>query len=139
MFELSHPAAWSDNPEFPGFGAGFVEDHSSLALPPTTFDVFLEEQEPGFDLDAHVERVKDDLAAFVPNFRILRSGDGEVDGTRSVWFEYADDFTGFPVVIREEAVLRDNVLVAFTLISPEEFFAFDESQVAIVISTFRFT
>ena len=139
MFELSHPETWSENPEFPGFGAGFIEDHSALALPPTTFDVSLEEQEPDFDLDAHIQRVTDDLASFVPNFRILRSGESMVDDAPSLWFEYADDFTGFPVVVREEAALRDNVLVSFTLISPEEFFAFDESQVATVIASFRFT
>ena len=138
MFELAHPAAWAVNPEFPGFGAGFIEDHSAQVLPPTTFDVFLEEQEPGFDLDAHVQRITDELAGFVPNFRILHSGEGQVDGARSLWFEYADDFTGFPVVVREEAVLRDNVLVSFTLISPEEFSAFDASQVAVVIQSFTF-
>lgn len=139
MFELGYPDTWSENPEFPGFGVGFIEDHSALALPPTTFDVFLEQQEPDFDLDVHVSRVIDDLAAFVPNFRVLRSGESEVDGTRSLWFEYADEITGFPVVIREEVVLRDNVTVGFTLISPEEFFAFDVSQAEAVIDTFRFT
>ena len=138
-FELSHPETWSESSEFPGFGAGFIEDHSALALPPTTFDVFLEEQESGFDLDAHIERVSDELGSFVPNFRILASGEGEVDGARSRWFEYADSVDGFPVVIREEAAVRDNVLVSFTLNSPEEFFAFDRSQVAIVIASFRFT
>ena len=101
--------------------------------------MFLEEQEAGFDLDDHVQRKTDELASFVPNFRVLASGEGEVDGARSLWFEYADDFTGFPVVIREEAALRDNVLVSFTLNSPEEFFTFDRSQVVLVTASFRFT
>ncbi len=139
LFELSHPETWSENPEFPGVGAGFLEDHSALALPPTTFDVFLEEQGAGFDLDDHVQRVTESLASFVPNFRILASGEREIEGVRSVWFEYADDFTGFAVVIREQALLRDNVLVTFTLNSPEEFFAFDRSQAEVVIDSFRFS
>lgn len=139
MFELSHPETWTENPEFPGTGVGFIEDHSALALPPTTLDVFLEQQEPGFDLDANVERIIESLEAFVPDFRILESGETEVDGVRSIWFEYADDFTGFPVVIREQSLLRDNVLVTFTLNAPEEFFAFDRSQVEITIDSFRFS
>ena len=139
LFRLSHPEAWSESDEFPGFGAGFIEDHSALALPPTTFDVFLEEQEAGFDLDAHIQRMTEGLALFVPDFRVIDSGEGEIDGARSLWFEYADTVDGFAVVIREEAALRENVLVSFTLNSPEEFFAFDRSQVATVIASFRFT
>lgn len=138
LFELAYPETWSENPEFPGFGGGFIEDHSALALPPTTFDIFLEEQEPGFDLDANVDAIIADLGAFVPNFRVLDSGEGELDGVRTRWFEYADEINGFPVVIREEVALRDNLLVTTTLISPEEFFSFDRTQAAAVLDTFRF-
>lgn len=138
MFELAYPEAWSENPEFPGFGAGFVEDHSALALPPTTFDLFLEQQEPGFDLDTHVDQVIEDLAAFVPDFRVLDAGEGTVDGVRTRWFEYADEINGFPVVVREEVALRDNLLVTMTLISPEEFFTFDRGQASTVVESMRF-
>jgi hypothetical protein len=138
MFTLLHPDAWSDNPEFPGFGVGFMEDHSALALPATTFSVFLEEQEEGFDLDEHIQRLQDDLAFFVPDFKVLRSGEGSVDGARSLWFEYTEAFDGFPIVVREEAALRENLLVTFTLISPVEFFEFDVDQAVLVVDTFRF-
>lgn len=138
-FTLWYPEAWVENPEFPGSGVGFMEDHSALALPATTFSVFLEQQEADFNLDDHVQRVQDDLAFFVPDFRVLRSGEGTVDGARSLWFEYSEAFEGFPMVVREEAALRENLLVTFTLISPVEFFEFDEGQAVLVIDTFRFT
>ena len=137
-FTLAHPDAWSENPEYPGAGVGFIEDHSALALPPTTFSIFIEEQEPGFDLDEHIQRLQDELAGFVPDFRVLRSGEGTVDGERTVWFEYADDFTGFAVVVREEAGLHDDVLYTFTLNSPEEFFEFDVDTVDQLLEGFRF-
>lgn len=138
LFTLSYPETWADNPEFPGFGAGFMEDHTALALPATRFSVSLEEQEADFDLDEHVLRLQDDLAFFVPDFRVLHSGERDVDGTRSLWFEYAEDFDGFPIVIREEVALRENLLVSFTLISPVEFFEFDTGQAVQVIDGFRF-
>ncbi|MGI9648535.1 MAG: hypothetical protein ACR2OI_08455 [Acidimicrobiia bacterium] len=138
MFSLFHPEAWTDNPEFPGFGAGFMEDHSAQALPATTFSVFLEGQEDGFSLDEHIQRLQDGLASFVPDFRVLSSGEGTVDGARSLWFEYADNIDGFPTVIREEAALREDLLVTFTLISPVEFFEFDAGQGSLVVDTFRF-
>lgn len=139
FFSLSHPDAWGENPEFSGIGAGFVQDHIALALPSSTFDIYLEEQEAGFDLDAHVERIQDDLALFVADFRVLRSGDQSIDGVRSLWFEYAEDFDGFPIVRREQVALRDDLLVTFTLTSPEEFFEFDQPQTAAVIESFRFS
>lgn len=139
QFTALVPDRWDDNPEFPGTGAGFREDHSDLALPPTTLDVFFEMQEAGFDLDAHVARVQSDLAAFVPNFRVLRSGEDDLDGARSVWFEYAEEFDGFSIVIREQVALRDDVLVTTTLISPVEFFEFDVGQFETFIESFQFT
>ena len=137
-FSLSYPEAWVENPEFPGFGVGFVEDHSALALPATSFSVFLERQEAGFNLDDHVQRIQDDLAFFVPDFRVLRSGEGTVDGARSLWFEYAEDFDGFPIAVREEVALREDLLVTFTLISPVEFFEFDVGRATLVGDGFRF-
>lgn len=139
MFTLSHPEAWTENPEFPGFGVGFMEDHSALAVPATTFSVSLEEQEVGFSLDDHIQRIQDDLAFFVPDFRVLASGEGTVDGARSLWFEYAEEIDGFPTVIREEVALREDLLATFTLISPVEFFEFDDGQAVLVIDGFRFT
>lgn len=139
LFTLSYPDTWTENPEFPGFGAGFVQDHIALALPSTTFEVYLEEQEADFDLDAHIQRIQDDLALFVPDFRVLRSGDESIDGARSSWFEYADVFDGFPIVRREQVALRDDLLVTFTLTSPEEFFEFDQPQAAAVIESFQFS
>ena len=62
-----------------------------------------------------------------------------MDGTRSLWFEYAEGIDGFPSVIREEAALREDLLTTFTLISPVEFFEFDGEQVALVIDGFRFS
>jgi len=139
QFTLSYPDTWTENPEFPGFGVGFVENHIALALPSTTFEIYLEEQEAGFDLDAHIQRIQDDLALFVPDFRVLRSGDQMVDGAPSSWFEYADVFDGFPIVRREQVALRDDLLVTFTLTSPVEFFEFDQAQTAAVIESFRFS
>ena len=139
FFSLSYPDTWSENPDFPGFGVGFVEDHIALALPSTTFEAFLEQQEADFDLDAHVQRIQDDLALFVPDFRVLRSGEQSIDGARSLWFEYADVFDGFTIVRREQVALRDDLLVTFTLTSPEEFFEFDQPQTAAVIEGFRFS
>ena len=139
LFTLSYPEAWEENPEFPGFGAGFVQDHIALALPSTTFEIYLEEQEADFDLDTHVQQIQDDLALFVPDFRVLRSGDQSIDGARSSWFEYADVFDGFPIVRREQVALRDDLLVTFTLTSPVEFFEFDQTQTAAVIESFRFS
>ncbi len=139
LFTLSYPDAWSENPEFPGFGVGFVEDHTALALPATNFSVSLEEQEAGFDLDAHLQRIQDDLAFFVPDFRVLRSGEEVVDGARSLWFEYSEEFEGFQLVIREQVALRDTLLVTFTLISPVEFFDFDLTNALQVVASFTFT
>ena len=138
-FILFYPENWSQNPDFPAAGVGFIEDHTSLALPPTTFTVSLEPQEAGFDLDAHILRVQDDLAFFVPDFRVLSSGEESVDGARSLWFEYAEAFEGFPTAVREQVALRDDVLYTFTLISPVEFFEFDVGQVVQVITSFRFS
>ena len=56
-----------------------------------------------------------------------------------MWFEYAEEFDGFPIVIREQVALRDDLLTTFTLISPVEFFEFDQGQAAAVISSFRFS
>jgi len=125
MFTVSYPAAWSENPDFPGFGVGFIEDHSQLALPATNFSISLEEQEAGFDLDEHIQRIKDDLAFFIPDFRVLREGEGTIDGARSLWFEYSEEFEGFQLVIREEVALHDDLLVTATVISPAEFFEVD--------------
>ncbi len=138
LFTLSYPETWSENPGSAGSGVGFVEDHIALALPSTTFEIYLELQEAGFGLDDHVQRLQDDLALFVPDFRVLRSGDQLIDGVRSLWFEYAEEFDGFPVVIREQAALRDDLLTTFTLISPVEFFEFDQGQAVAVIESFRF-
>ena len=55
-----------------------------------------------------------------------------------MWFEYADDFTGFGVVVREEAGLHDDILYTFTLNSPEEFFEFDAGTVDQIMEGFRF-
>jgi hypothetical protein len=139
LFTLSYPGTWTENPEFPGFGVGFVEDHIALALPSTRFEIYLEQQEAGFDLDAHIQRLQDDLALFVPDFRVLRSGDQLIDGVRSLWFEYAEEFDGFPIVIREQAALRGDLLTTFTLISPVEFFEFDQGPAAAVVESFRFS
>jgi hypothetical protein len=139
LFTVSYPDAWTENPEFPGFGVGFVQDHIGLALPSTTFEVYLEQQEPGFDLDDHIQRLQDDLALFVPNFRVLRSGEQLIDGVRSLWFEYAEEFDGFPIVIREQAALHEDLLTTFTLISPVEFFEFDKGQAAAAVESFRFS
>jgi len=138
LFTLSYPGTWNENPDFPGFGVGFVEDHIALALPSTTFEIYLEQQEAGFDLDAHIQRLQDDLALFVPDFRVLESGDQLIDGVRSLWFEYAEEFDGFPIVIREQAALHEDLLTTFTLISPVEFFEFDQGQAAAVVESFRF-
>jgi len=138
LFTLSYPGTWSENPEFPGIGVGFVEDHIALALPSTTFEIYLEQQEAGFDLDAHIQRLQDDLALFVPDFRVLQSGDQLIDGVRSLWFEYAEEFDGFAIVIREQAALQEDLLTTFRLISPVEFFGFDQGQAAAVIESFRF-
>lgn len=139
LFTLSYPDSWSENPDFPGSGVGFIEDHTALALPATDFSVSLEEQEAGFDLDAHIQRIKDDLAFFVPDFRVLSSGEEPVDGAPSVWFEYSEEINGFPAVIREQVALRETLLVTFTLISPVEFFEFDAAQTALVVESFRFS
>jgi hypothetical protein len=138
LFTLSYPDAWSEDPEFPAFGVGFKEDHTALALPGTRFSVSLEETEPGFDLGEHVQRIQDDLAFFVPDFRVLRSGEQDLDGARSLWFEYAEEFDGFPIAVREQVALRDDLLVTLTLISPVEFFEFDVARVVRVIESFRF-
>ncbi len=139
LFTLAYPEAWSENPDFPAFGVGFVEDHTAQALPATNFSISLEEQEAGFDLDAHVQRIQDDLAFFVPDFRVLHSGEETVDGARSLWFEYSEDFEGFQLVIREQVALRDNLLVTLTLISPVEFFDFDLTNALEVVASFTFT
>lgn len=139
MFTVSYPEAWSENPEFPGFGAGFIEDHSALALPATNFSISLEEQEAGFDLDEHLQRIKDDLDFFVPNFRVLREGEEPLDGARSLWFEYSEEFEGFQLVIREQVALRDDLLVTVTLISPVEFFDFDLENALQSIASFTFS
>ncbi len=138
-FTLSYPENWSNDPDFPGTGVGFLEDHTALALPATTVAISLETQEAGFDLDAHIQRIQDDLSLFVPDFRVLQSGEQDVDGVRSVWFEYADEFNGLPIVIREQVALRETLLVTFTLISPVEFFEFDATQFEMVVESFRFT
>jgi hypothetical protein len=139
MFTLTRPDAWMENPEFPVTGVGFLQDHSALAVPATNFSVFLEEQEDGFDLDSHIQQVQDDLAFFVADFRVLDSGEEIIDGARSIWFEYADDLDGFAVVIREQAALRENLLLTFTLISPVEFFEYDARQADLVTESFRFS
>jgi len=133
------PEAWSENPDFPAPGAGFQEDHTALALPPTSLGISFELQETGFDLDEYVQRLKDDLAAFVPGFDVRQAGEQEVDGVRSVWFEYFDDSDGFPVVFREQVALRDTLLITFTLISPVEFFEFDAGQFQQVVESFQFS
>ena len=138
-FTMLIPETWTENPEFPAAGAGFRESHTAFALPPTSLDISLENQEAGFDLDAHVEQVQADVAFFVPDFRVLESGEQDVDGARSLWFEYSEEFDGFPVVIREQVALRDSLLVTFTLISPVEFFEFDAGQMQTVIESFRFS
>jgi hypothetical protein len=139
MFTVSYPEAWSENPEFPGFGAGFIEDHSAFALPATTFSISLEEQEAGFDLDEHIQRIKDDLDFFVPDFRVLEEGEEMIDGARSLWFEYSEEFEGFQLVIREQVALRDDLLVTATLISPAEFFDFDRENALQSIASFTFS
>lgn len=132
------PDAWSENPDYPGPGAGFREDHTALALPPTTADIFFEVQAEGFDLDAHVQRIQDDLAFFVPDFRVLESGEQAVDGARSVWFQYSEELDGFPTVIREQVALRETMLVTFTLISPVEFFEFEAGLFEQLVASFQF-
>jgi hypothetical protein len=139
LFTLSYPGTWSENPEFPGFGVGFVENHIALALPSSTFEISLEQQEAGFDLDGHIQRLQDDLALFVPDFRVRRSGEQLIDGARSLWFDYAEEFDGFPIVIREQAALHEDLLTTFTLISPVEFFEFDQGWAAAVVESFRFS
>jgi hypothetical protein len=139
MFTISYPEAWIENPEFPGFGAGFIEDHSALALPATNFSISLEEQEVGFDLDEHLQRIKDDLGFFVPDFRVLREGETLLDGARSLWFEYSEEYEGFQQVIREQVALRDDLLVTVTLISPAEFFEVDLANALQSIASFTFT
>lgn len=138
-FTLDRPSGWTEDPDFPATGVGFLEEHTALALPPTTFTVTLELQEEGFDLDAHIAGIQDDLAFFVPDFRVLRSGEETVDEARSLWFEYSEAFDGFPTAIREQVVLRADLLVTFTLISPVEFFEFDVENAVQVIQSFRFT
>lgn len=137
-FSLRYPDMWTENPEFPGDGVAFVEDHTAFALPATSFSVTMETREPGFDLDEHIDRLQEDLAFFVPDFRVLESGEETIDGVRSLWFQYAEDFDGFPTVIREQVALREDVLVSFTLISPVEFFEFDVDQAVQVVDSFRF-
>jgi hypothetical protein len=139
LFTLAYPDTWNEDQEFPGDGVGFVEDHVSLALTSTTFEIYLEEQEAGFDLSAHVEQIQSDLALFVPDFRVLRSGDAIIDGAPSLWFEYAEEYDGFPIVIREQVALRDDLLITFRLISPVEFFEFDKGNAAAVVESFRFS
>ena len=139
MFTVSYPEAWSENPEFPSFGAGFIEDHSALALPATTFSISLEEKEAGFDLDEHLQQIKDDVAFFLPNFRVLREGEEPLDGARSLWFEYSEEFEGFQLVIREQVALRDDLLVTATLIAPIEFFDSDRENALQSIASFSFS
>jgi hypothetical protein len=139
MFTVSYPEAWSEDPEFPSFGAGFIEEHATLALPASRFSISLEEQEAGFDLDAHILRIKDDLAFFVPNFRVLREGEELLDDARSLWFEYSEEFEGFQLVIREQVALRDDLLVTATLISPVEFWDFDRANALQALASFSFS
>jgi hypothetical protein len=139
LFTLSYPPTWSEDPDFPSFGVGFIEEHTAQALPATRFSVSLEEQEAGFDLDAHIQRVQDELAFFVPDFRVLHSGEEDLDGARSLWFEYSEEFEGFQLAIREQVALRDNLLVTISLISPVEYFDFDNTQAGQAIESFRFS
>lgn len=139
LFTVSYPESWSENPDFPGSGVGFIEDHSALALPATTFSITLAEQEPGFDLDEHIQRKKDDRALFVADFRVLREGEGTIDGARSLWFEYSEEFEGFQLVIRDEVALRDDLLVTATLESPAEFFVVDQEHALQSIASFTFS
>ena len=139
QFTALIPDAWSENSDVPAPGAGFREDHIALALPPTSLDISFELQETGFDLDDHIQRLKDDRAAFVPGFRVRQAGEQDVDGVRSVWFEYFDEFEGFQVVFREQVALEDTLLTTFTLISPVEFFEFDAGQFQQVVESFQFS
>ena len=139
QFTFSYPDAWTENPDFSELGVGFLEDHTALALPATDFSVLVADQEPGIDLEAYIEGLQDEIRFFVPDFRVLDSGEETIDGTRSVWFEYPEAINGFASVIREQVALRDGLLVTFRLISPESFFETDKAQAALVTGSFRFS
>ncbi len=139
QFTFSYPNEWIENPDFSEPGVGFLEDHTALALPATDFSVLVADQEPGTDLEAYIEGLQDEIRFFVPDFRVLDSGEETIDGARSLWFEYPEAINGFASVIREQVALRDGLLVTFRLISPESFFETDRAQAALVTDSFRFS
>ena len=136
LFRVRIPDTWVLNPDFPTSGAGFLEDHIALGLPPSDFSISLDTVDPDFDLEAHFETLLEDRAAFVPNFQLLRQGTGEVDSAPSIWFEYTEVLDGFDIVHREEVAVLEDTLTTFSLFSPAEFFEFDAEQAQLVIETY---